>query len=193
MCKAFIKGLVCSARGVRAAGKGAYISFLSELKYPRRITIGEGVVIEKYSRLLANGENAKIIIADYTTIYPYALLKANSGTISIGKGCSVNDYCVLNGFGGISIGDDVHIAAHTVIVASEHKYEKLGSPDFSRDMQGKGIHIESSVWIGANSVILDGVTIGAHSVIGAGAVVTKDIPPYCIACGVPAREIRRLR
>jgi acetyltransferase-like isoleucine patch superfamily enzyme len=119
------------------------------------------------------------------------LLKTNGGTIVVGKGSSIHDYCTLYGFGGIHIGDDVHIAAHTTIVASEHDYAKLGTLSFSQAMQGKGVKIGNSVWIGVNVVILDGVTIGDGSVIGAGAVVTKDIPPDSIAVGVPARVIKK--
>ncbi|MDD5237326.1 MAG: acyltransferase, partial [Candidatus Omnitrophica bacterium] len=140
-----------------------------------------------------NGKDASVEIGDFTTLSPYALLKSDGGSIRLGKYVSIHDYCVLYGYGGITIGNDVHIAAHTVMVASEHKYEKLGSPDFSIDMEGKGIKIEDNVWIGARAVILDGVTIGTHAVIGAGAVVTKDIPAYSLALGVPARIAKDLR
>ena len=98
---------------------------------------------------------------------------------------------MLYGNFGISIGDDVHIAAHVVMVAFEHDYEKLGSIDFSLHMTGRGIKIGNSVWIGANVVILDGLTIGDGSVIGAGAVVTEDIPPNSIAYGVPAKVVKK--
>jgi len=189
--KLWVKRMLCIFRRIGSLGLEVYVSPLAELKYPGRISLERGVVLEKHARLYANGENAQIKIGDYTTIYPYVLLKTNGGKIEIGKGCSVNDYSILYGYGGITIGDDVHIAAHTVIIASEHDYSRLGNPDFSKDMLGKGVKIENNVWIGANAVILDGVTIGRGSVIGAGAVVTKDIPPDSIAVGVPARVIKK--
>jgi acetyltransferase-like isoleucine patch superfamily enzyme len=189
--KDHLKIITCLIKGIRTFRSGAYVSFSADLIQPGKISLGEGAVIEKNGRVYANRPGAKIEIGDYTTIYPYALLKANGGTIRIGEGCSVNDYCVLDGVGGITIGDDVHIAAHVVFVASEHDYAKLGRLDFSLNMTGKGIVIENSVWIGAGAVILDGVRIGTGSVIGAGAVVTKDIPPDSIAVGVPARVIRK--
>ncbi|MBN1527384.1 MAG: acyltransferase [Candidatus Omnitrophica bacterium] len=188
--KLFAKWLISAPRGARLAN-GAYISPLCELRGARRITLGGGAVLERYARLYANGKNARITIGDGTTIYPYALLKANGGTIEIGSHSSVNDYSILYGYGGIRIGSGVHIAAHTVIVASEHDYEKLGTPRFSVDMRGKGIVVEDNVWIGANAVILDGVTIGTYSVIGAGAVVSESIPPYSIAVGIPAKVVRK--
>lgn len=189
--KLWVKSILCRIRGIGSFGENAYVSPLSELRNPKKIFIGTSVVIERNARLWANGKNAQIRIGDSTTICPYALLKTNGGKIEIGRGCSVNDYSILYGFGGISMGDDVHIAAHTVIVASEHIYERLGIPDFSVEMRGQGIKIENSVWIGANAVILDGVSIGLGAVIGAGAVVTKDIPPYSVAVGVPARVIKK--
>lgn len=189
--KSTLKGSTCIIKGIGSFKRGAYVSLSSELTHPQRIILGSEAVLERHSRICANGENAAIKIGDGTTISPYALLKTNGGIIEIGKNCSVNDYSMLNGYGGIKIGDNVHIASHVVIVASEHIYEKLESENFSKEMLGKGVKIESNVWIGANAVILDGVTIGSGSVIGAGAVVTGDISSYSIAVGVPARVIKK--
>jgi len=191
--KLLLKALICLPRGVRSCGKNVYISPLTEIKYPWRVVLAEGVVLERHARLCANLKNSKITIGDYTTISPYALLRTNGGTIEIGRFCTVNDYTILYGYGGIKIGDDVHIACHTTIVSSSHDYAKLGTDGFSKDLLGKGIVIENSVWIGANVVIRDGVTIGTHSVIGAGSVVTRDIPAYSIAVGVPARVIKEIK
>ncbi len=188
--KYFIKKIICSFRGVGVYEKNVYIAISAELLHPRKISLAEGVDIEPHARLCANGDSAHIRIGEHTTIYPYALLKCNGGSIEINKGCSVHDYCILYGAGGITIGSDVHIAAHTVIVASEHDYNKLGTLDFSRIVPSRGIKIEDNVWIGSRVVILDGVTIGKGAVIGAGAVVTKDIPAYAVAVGVPARVIK---
>lgn len=189
--KLLIKALICLTRRVGSFAGNVYISPLAQIAHPQRVALGEGVVLERHSRLCANLKGSKIKIGEYTTILPYALLKTNGGVIEIGNFCSVNDYSILYGYGGIKIGDDVHIACHAAIIASEHDYEKLGTAAFSKDMLGRGIIIENSVWIGANAVILDGVTIGTGSVIGAGAVVTRDIPAYSIAVGVPARVIKK--
>ena len=189
--KLFAKRLSCVIRGIGEADNDAYVSPRAEVKYPERIKLCKGAVLEAGSRLIANGEAASIEIGQYTTIYPYALLKTNGGSITIGEGSTVHDYSVLYGNGGITIEKDVHIAAHTILVAFEHDYSKLGTIAFSLDMKGLGIKIEKSVWIGANVVILDGVTIGEGSVVGAGAVVTESIPPFSIAVGVPAKVIKK--
>jgi acetyltransferase-like isoleucine patch superfamily enzyme len=189
--KIFVKRMSCIIKGIGSFAEDAYVSPSAEVKYAGRVTLGKGAVLEPHARLCANGEGASISIGPETTIYPYALLKANGGKIEINGPVAIHDYCVLYGNGGIVIEGDVHIAAHTAIVASEHDYTRLGTDDFSQEVKGRGIKIEKSVWIGANAVILDGVTIGTGSVIGAGAVVTRDIPPHSIAVGVPARVIKK--
>ncbi len=187
------KWFSCALRGLRGFEMASYASPLCELRNPNRITLGRETVLERHSRLCANGENSRISVGDRTTIYPYALLKTNGGSIEIGPDSSVHDYCVLYGNGGIRTGKNVHIAAHTAIVASGHVYEKIETAGFSDEMVNKGIKIEDNVWIGVSAVILDGVTIGIGSVIGAGAVVTKDVPPYSVVVGVPARVIKKWR
>lgn len=189
--KSLFKALACSIRGLRDFSEDSYVSLLAELRYPGRVSLGKGAVLEHHARLCANGTGASISIGDYTTIYPYALLKTNGGAIRIGEDSSVNDYAVLHAKGRIEIGRDVHIAPHAMLIAAEHDYSLLGRSDFSSRMEGKGIMIHDSVWIGAGAVVLDGCTIGEGTVIGAGAVVTADIEPYSVAVGVPARVIKK--
>jgi acetyltransferase-like isoleucine patch superfamily enzyme len=188
--KSLVKRLSCIARGIGSFGADVYVSPRAEILHAHRVRLGEGAVLEPHARLCANGEGASISIGPETTIYPYALLKTNGGKIEIGGPVAIHDYCVLYGNGGIVIEGDVHIAAHTAIVASQHDYSSLGTVGFSEDVRGRGIKIEKSVWIGAGAIILDGVTIGTGSVIGAGAVVTRDIPPRSVAVGSPARVIK---
>lgn len=189
--KSKVKILTCLMRGIGHFEEDAYVSLLAEIRGPGRVSLAAGAVLERNSRLYALGKDARITIGTGTTIYPYALLKANGGTIAIGNYCSVNDYSVFLGLGGITLGNNVHIASHAVIAAETHPYDKLESFEFSAQMQGKGITIGDCVWVGAHAVILDGVTLGTGAVIGAGAVVTGDIPPYSVAVGVPARVIKK--
>lgn len=188
-----VKAFTCLSKGILRFGNDTYVSFSAELVGPGKVKLGRHVSIEPHARLCANGGRAYIEIGDHSTILPYALLKTNGGTIKIGAHCSVNDYSVINGLGGVTIGDHVHIASHVYIVSSEHDYNKLGTEDFSRDMLSQGVSIEDNVWIGAGAVVLDGVTIGTGSVIGAGAVVTKNIEPYSLAVGVPARVTKKIK
>ena len=82
------------------------------------------------------------------------------------------------------------IAPHVTLAAGNHNFSNLNVPMLKQGCNSKGgINIEDDVWIGANSVVVDGVTIGTGAVIAAGAVVTKNVPPYAIMAGVPAKKI----
>ena len=99
----------------------------------------------------------------------------------------------MRGQGGIRIGDGVYTGPMVQILAVNHIYDNPNIPIREQGITAQGIVIEDDVWIGASAVILDGVTIGRGSVIGAGAVVTQDIPPYSLAVGSPAKPIKDRR
>jgi acetyltransferase-like isoleucine patch superfamily enzyme len=88
------------------------------------------------------------------------------------------------------IGDNVLIAGHTMIIPSNHNSQDLQIPINQQGENSKGIIIEDDVWIGAGCKILDGVCIKSGAIIGAGSVVTKDIPPNAIIAGVPGKLIK---
>ena len=100
----------------------------------------------------------------------------------------INSGCCFQDQGGIEIGDDVLIGQQVVIATLNHAFE----PYKRGDMFPSRVRIGNRVWIGAHATICPGVTIGDNSVIGAGAVVTKDVPENTVAAGVPARIIRQI-
>jgi acetyltransferase-like isoleucine patch superfamily enzyme len=166
-------------------------SLVSKLK---RISLfGQNVKIDptvclKWSTSLdcASGE---ICIGKNTGLDIGVILRAYGGSIRIGSDCTINPYSILYGAGGLIIGDGVRIAAHCVIVASNHNF---GDVDRFIHLQGhtaKGIVIADDVWIGAGAKILDGVVVAKGTIIAAGAVVTKSTVAYSIVAGVPARQI----
>lgn len=157
-----------------------------ELSDPEKLELGEEVDIHAHVRI-----RGAVSIGAKSSIREYVLLDARDGRIEIGSNCSVNDYCVLYGHGGLTIGNDVRMATHTVIVAADHKFD---DPDVLIREQGvdpKPITIGDDVWIGANVCILGGVEIGRGSVIGAGSVVAESIEPMAIALGNPARVVKK--
>ncbi|QNE19639.1 sugar O-acetyltransferase [Kribbella qitaiheensis] len=109
--------------------------------------------------------------------------------IRVGRNVFINQRCQLNDTGGIEIGDDVMIGPGVSLITSGHPVEPASRRD---GITAAPIRIERNVWIGASAMILQGVTIGEHSVIGAGAIVTHDIPPSTLAVGVPAKVIRNI-
>ena len=104
--------------------------------------------------------------------------------INIGGGTCVNKHCVLDGRGGLTIGDNVDIAQGVNIWTEQHDYN---SPTFASVC--KPVIIEDYVWIASRATILPGVTIGKGAVVATGAVVTKDVAPYTVVAGVPAKVI----
>ena len=110
--------------------------------------------------------------------------------IQIGDYVTINPFCYIHGGGGITIGDSVRIAFHVCLVSMEMVYD---NPEIEIRRQGYArspITIDDDAWIGSGAIVLRGVHIGQGSVVGAGAVVTKDVPPYVVVAGVPARIIK---
>jgi acetyltransferase-like isoleucine patch superfamily enzyme len=184
------KKFLCFIKGVKN-GTNTFISIKAGVINPKNITLGSCVVVEKYARLECVGKSAELTIGDKTFIRPYAYLKADNGKVHIGRNCTFNDFCILNGAGDITIGNDVHIAAHSVIVSMNHVFKDPSRIITEQGTTREGITIEDDVWIGAGVIILDGVKIGKGSVVAAGAVVTKSLPPYSVAAGVPAKIIKK--
>jgi acetyltransferase-like isoleucine patch superfamily enzyme len=124
-------------------------------------------------------------LIDYRTYFRYPRRISLGSNVSINRGCSfyASYYCRE---AEIIIKDNVTLAPYVSIFTASHDYRTLDLPDI-----GKRVVINNDVWIGANSIILPGVEIGEGAVIGAGSVVTKDIPRYSIAVGNPARVIKQ--
>ena len=111
-------------------------------------------------------------------------------SIKIGGGVNINYNVLIDASeGSIQIGNNVLIGPNCVLRAADHVFSDITQPINRQGHIGGRIIIEEDCWLSANVVVLRDVTIGKGSVIGAGAVVTKSIPPYSIAVGIPARVI----
>ena len=107
-------------------------------------------------------------------------------TVKIGKNVFINSGCLMMARGGITIEDGVQIAANVQLISNNH------DPYDLQVLLCKPVLIKTGAWIGAGATILPGVCVGKHAVIGAAAVVTKDVPDYAVAAGNPARVIKML-
>ncbi len=125
----------------------------------------------------------------FSHIYPNVFLLHTYG-LSFGRRLSINTGVHIDARGGITIGDDVMIGPNSTIVSSDHDVGPGSVPMAQRNHVMRPVAIDNDVWIGAHVVVCGGVTIGRGTVIAAGAVVTRDIPPMSIAGGVPAVVIR---
>lgn len=110
--------------------------------------------------------------------------------ICIGDGVSVQYHCFLSGYGGLTIGSDVSLGNHTKIFTSEHPYSGNGRAFKYNELERCPVMIGSNVITGADVIILGGVHIGDNVMIGAGSVVTKDIPSNSVWAGNPAKWIK---
>jgi acetyltransferase-like isoleucine patch superfamily enzyme len=191
MIKRSITAIICLIRGIRSRGINVTISPLAIIKGGSRIRLDNNVMIERDVMLHAGDHNSFIDIGNGTWLFYHSMLSASGGWIRIGSNCTVNSFAVLYGHGGLEIGNGVRISAHVIIVPMNHIYNNPSIPIWMQGETRKGIKVEDDVWIGAGAKILDGVTIGRGSVIGAGAVVTGDIPPYSVAVGIPAKVIKK--
>jgi len=104
---------------------------------------------------------------------------------------NISHNCLIGGEGGVFIGNFVMIGPNTCIVSSNHGFLKEDIPMVRQKITSSPIKIEDDVWIGANVIILPGVTIGQGAIVGGGSVVTKNIRPYTIVAGNPAKELRK--
>ncbi len=113
-------------------------------------------------------------------------LRWSRGLVAIGEDSVLNHGCVLMPFLPISIGDHVSVSSGVSLITGGHDFD---DPTFAG--YASPITIEDYVWIGMNATILGGVTIGKGAVVAAGALVWKDVPPFTVVAGVPARAVKR--
>ncbi len=127
-----------------------------------------------------------------TNIHPTVILREPQNII-IGDNCYFNHNTILNGGHGnakLVIGNYVQTGPNVCFYVANHNYDDIKIPIAEQGYWEADIKIEDDVWIGANSVITAGVIIGKGAVVAAGSVVTKNVPPYSVVAGTPARVIK---
>jgi acetyltransferase-like isoleucine patch superfamily enzyme len=129
-------------------------------------------------------------LGDYSVIESFCCINNAVGDVLIGDYTRIGLHNTV--IGPVTIGSHVNLAQGITVTALNHNFE---DPNKRIDEQGISttpVTIEDDIWIGANAVVLPGVTIGSHSVVAAGAVVTKDVPPHSLVAGVPAKVIKQI-
>lgn len=153
-------------------------------RYVRRC-VGKGTIVSRWVQIV---NPANVRIGENCLFQDGVYMRAgNQGYIHIGDRAALNSYTKLFGHGGIEIGEEAQMGPGSLITTTDHDYH-----DENLETEFKKVTIGRRVWMGANVTVLPGVTIGEYSVIGAGAVVNRDIPPRSIAVGVPAKVIKTL-
>jgi acetyltransferase-like isoleucine patch superfamily enzyme len=132
----------------------------------------------------------KFSLGDYSVVESFACINNAVGDVMIGDHTRIGLHNTI--IGPVEIGSHVNLAQGITVTALNHNF---GDTEKRIDEQGVStnpVTIEDDVWVGANAVILPGVTIGNHCVVAAGAVVTKDVPPHSLVAGVPAKVIKQI-
>jgi acetyltransferase-like isoleucine patch superfamily enzyme len=162
------------------------------LRGASRVHLGDDVRTEAFAAISA-GAAGRVDLGDRCEVGAFARIDADQGHVRLGSDSSVNAFCMLNGYGGLDIGRAVRIASHTVVLSSTHRYDDPRVAVHEQGIEARPTSIGDGAWLGAHVVVVGGVSIGANSIVGAGTVVTDDVPPWAVVAGVPARVIRDRR
>ena len=125
-----------------------------------------------------------------SVVESYCCINNAVGDVTIGDYSRVGIHCTI--IGPVCIGSHVNLAQGITVTALNHNFEDTNKRIDEQGVSTKPVVIGDDVWIGANAVILPGVTIGNHCVVAAGAVVTKDVPDHALVGGVPAKTIKNI-
>ena len=129
-------------------------------------------------------------LGNYSVIESFACINNAVGDVIIGDHTRIGLHNTI--IGPVDIGNHVNLAQGITVTALNHNFSDTNKRIDEQGVSTNPVTIEDDVWIGANAVILPGVTIGEHCVVAAGAIVTKDVPPHSLVAGVPAKVIKQI-
>lgn len=132
----------------------------------------------------------KFWLGDYSVVESFACINNAVGDVIIGNHTRIGLHNTI--IGPVTIGSHVNLAQGITITALNHNFDDSEKRIDQQGISTKEVVLEDDIWVGANAVILPGVTIGKHAVVAAGAIVTKDVPPHSLVAGVPAKVIRQI-
>lgn len=165
-----------------------FINTMKKIWSLNKIYLFQNKLINKSAIL----ENKKLIeLGKRIEIQNNVIIKTYNNKVKIGDYTQINPFTVIYGGAGVKIDKNVMIAPHCMIASGNHDFEQTDKPiRFAGNITEGPITIEKNVWIGANTTITDGVTIGHDSVVGANSVVISDVEPFSVVAGVPAKLIK---
>jgi acetyltransferase-like isoleucine patch superfamily enzyme len=164
------------------------------LRHPHKIHLGDDVVVDDHVVLDAKGQNnAGIRVGSGVFIGRNTILSCKNGDITLADGVNIGFNCEVFSASAVTVGARALLAAYTYLVGGDHDFDRVGVPVLEQGRSSRGIGVGEGAWLGAGVKVLDGSHIGAHAIVGTGAVVTHTVPEYAIAAGVPARVLRDRR
>jgi len=184
-----LKIRVKKSYGVIFLGKGCKIQHKHRISLGRTIYIGDRVEINALSKSgITIGNNVSIL--KNTIIECTGVIRNLGEGLTIGDNVGIAQNCFIQVRGKVIIGNSVIFAPNVSVFSENHNFSNPDLPVSEQGETRKGVIIEDGVWIGTRSVILDGVRVGKNSIVAAGSIVNKDVPPYTIVAGVPAKTIK---
>ncbi len=176
----------------KSVGKGLILGRNVVLRHPGNIIIGDNVTIDDHCVLEGRGHaDDGIRLDDEVLINRNVMLLAKGGSIHIGRRSSVGSNSVVVSTAGVELGEAVLTAGGCSISAGAYEVDGVLPIIMDNKAYTKGpIRIGSGTWLGTAAVVLDGINIGKGAVIGAGAVVNKDVEDNMIVAGIPAKPVR---
>ena len=182
--------LILQMEGLAAIESGVRLRFADHIKLGHGVYIDQGAYLHACPQGIEIGEDT--IIMHGAVLHVYNFRGLPHAGIKIGRESLVGEYSVIRGQGGVEIGNRVYTSPFTQIIAVNHVFDDPSRPFVDQGITAEGIVIEDDVWLGAGAVITDGVRVGKGAVVAAGAVVTRDVPPYTVVGGIPARVIKKI-
>jgi len=176
-------------------GRGLVLGRNITLWHPASMWIGDNVAVDDGVQLDARscGQHG-FRIGDGALISRGCIISGKDGPLSIGPRANIGAGCVMYASTRLEIGADTMLAAQCYVGGGAYRvYGRLDLPMAEQPESCLGVVIEDDCWLGAGAIVVDGVRIGRGSVVGAGAVVTRDVEPYSVVTGVPARPVGKRR
>ena len=183
--KIFLK----KSKGFLFIGKRTKIKFARKIEFLGSVTIGDNCYIDALSRNgIKIGNN--FTLGRNSCIECTGVIRNLGEGIEIGENVGISPNAYIGARGGLKIGKNTIMGPNVSIHSENHIFKDINIPIRLQEEKRKGIIIGEDCWIGAKTVILDGVIIGNGVVIAAGSVVNKDVPDYAVVAGVPAKIIK---
>lgn len=173
-------------------GKGVIFGRNIVLRHPHKIYLGDNCVIDDNCVLDAKGtDNKGIFIGNGIFVGRNTILCCKDGDIHIDDNVLIGFNCEIFSANFVRLGKNVQIAAYSYLNGGTHSFDRTDIPVLEQERSGWGIVLEDNVWLGAKVIVLDGVVVGKDSIVGAGAVVNRDLPALSIAAGLPAKVVKK--
>ena len=176
----------------RSVGSGLIIARGVSIRHPGKITLGHRVAVDDNALLDASGlESEGIFIGDEVIVSRNCMVQAKIGSTTIGARTEIGANTIVSSISRVKMGKFGLIGPHCLIGGGNYKTDRTDIPMMDLGWSSRGpVEVGDDVWMGAGVVIPDGIRVGKSCIIGAGAVVTRDLPDYAVAMGVPAKIVR---